>query len=63
MRTDKLLMVVDKPLTRILPELYDDNNEFNINTSSLQSGGGKNKYKLSRAKKKKTKHDVNFFNT
>jgi len=63
MRKDKLLMVVDKPLTRILPELYDDNNEFNINTSSLQSGSGKNTYKLSRAKKKKTKHDVNFFNT
>ena len=62
MRKDKLLMVVDKPLTRILPELYDDNNEFNINTSSL-SQKSTSTYKLSRVKKKISKHDVNFFNT
>ena len=61
LRKDKLLMVVDKPLTRVLPELYEDNNEFNINNSSL-SKASKSQYKLSRAKKKATKHDVNFFN-
>jgi hypothetical protein len=60
MRKDKLLMVVDKPLTRVLPELYEDNNEFNINNSSKSSTA--NKYKLSRAKKRVTKNEVNFFN-
>ena len=41
LRDDKLLLVVDKPLTRVLPELYEDNNEhedlnknFKINNSS-----------------------------
>ena len=62
MRSDKLLMVVDKPLTRVLPELYDDNNEFNINNSSLQSNKQSQQYKLKRTKKKISKHDVNFFN-
>lgn len=28
LRDDKLLLVVDKPLTRVLPELYEDNNEY-----------------------------------
>lgn len=27
LRDDRLLLVVDKPLTRVLPELYEDNNE------------------------------------
>lgn len=58
MRKDKLLMVVDKPLTRILPELYEDNNEFNIGTNSASS----KKFRLSREKKKPSKHEVNFFN-
>jgi hypothetical protein len=41
LRDDKLLLVVDKPLTRVLPELYEDNNEhedlnknFKLNNSS-----------------------------
>lgn len=59
MRKDKLLMVVDKPLTRVLPELYEENNEFNINNNSKSSSS---KYKLSRTKKKVTKNEVNFFN-
>lgn len=61
LRNDKLLMIVDKPLTRILPEICEDNNEFNINNSSL-STPSKNTYKLSRSKAKVKKHDVNFFN-
>lgn len=28
LRDDKLLLVVDKPITRVLPELYEDNNEY-----------------------------------
>jgi hypothetical protein len=44
LRDDKLLLVVDKPLTRVLPELYEDNNEhedlnknfkMNSNTSEI----------------------------
>ena len=30
-------MVVDKPLTHILPELYEDNNEFILNHRTIPS--------------------------
>ena len=30
LKNDRLLIVVDKPLTKIFPELYEDNNEFEI---------------------------------
>ena len=34
---ERLLLVIDKPLTRILPELYDDNNVF-LNTGVMSNG-------------------------
>ena len=34
---ERLLLVIDKPLTRILPELYDDNNLF-LNSGVMSSG-------------------------
>ena len=49
LKSDHLLLVIDKPLTRILPELHEDNEEFltNIygvntpNSSSVTSGTSK----------------------
>lgn len=51
LKTEHMLLVIDKPLTRILPELHEDNDDFisniyggtNVNTS--QSGGA---YKVKR---------------
>ena len=37
LKNERLLLVVDKPLTRILPELYDDNNLF-LNSGVTSSG-------------------------
>ena len=34
---ERLLLIIDKPLTRILPELYDDNNLF-LNSGVMSSG-------------------------
>jgi hypothetical protein len=34
---ERLLLVIDKPLTRILPELYDDNSIF-LNSGVMSSG-------------------------
>ena len=31
LKNERLILVVDKPLTRILPELHEDNNEYMIN--------------------------------
>ena len=49
LKTEHMLLVIDKPLTRILPELHDDNDEFILNiygggdtksSQSRQTGGG-----------------------
>ena len=36
-RSDKLIIVADKPLSRSLPELHEDNDEFILNTKIIPS--------------------------
>lgn len=50
LKNDRLLLVVDKPLTRSLPELHEDNDEFTINNKAISS-----KFKLRRGNKKQSK--------
>ena len=51
LRNERLFLIVDKPLTRILPELHEDNDEFILNNKIIPS----NNYQLkSRLQKKKT---------
>jgi hypothetical protein len=51
LRNERLFLIVDKPLTRILPELHDDNDEFILNNKIIPSN---NNYQLkSRMQKKK----------
>ena len=42
---ERLLLIVDKPLTRVLPELHDENDDFVLNNKSIPSA---NIYKLKR---------------
>ena len=64
----RILMVVDKPMTKVLPELYEENNEIpNIFQDILHSSNDNNtnkKYRLQRSQEKKTKTNalVNNFN-
>ena len=52
LRNERLFIIVDKPLTRILPELHDDNDEFILNNTIIPSN---NNYQLkSRMQRKKT---------
>jgi len=37
LQNDRLFMVVDKPLTKILPELHEENNDFIINKENITS--------------------------
>ena len=37
LKNERLLLIVDKPLTRILPELYDENNDNNFSSKGLQN--------------------------
>jgi|SaaInlV_150m_DNA_5_1039734.scaffolds.fasta_scaffold01612_10 hypothetical protein len=48
---ERLLLVVDKPLTRVLPELHQDNDDFMTNTNI--SSNNTSKYVIKRASAKK----------
>lgn len=45
LKNERLLLVVNKPLVRILPELHEDNDDFNFNTNMMPSA---NKFKVKR---------------
>lgn len=50
LRSDRLFLIVDKPLTRILPEFHEDNDEFIINNKIIPS----NNYQVKKRLQKKT---------
>lgn len=37
LKNDQVLIIVDKPLTHVFPELYEDNNDFLLNTKTIPS--------------------------
>ena len=47
LRNEQLLLVVDKPLTRVLPELHEDNDEFLLSNKSMNANAS---LKLKRSK-------------
>jgi hypothetical protein len=55
LKTEHMLLVLDRPMTRILPELHDDNDEFilniygSVNVNKTTSG-----YKVKRQSEKTT---------
>jgi len=55
-KNERLFLIVDKPLTRVLPELHDDNDEFIINNKIIPS----NTYQVKRKMGKKS-NNVNIF--
>ena len=55
LRNERLFLIVDKPLTRILPELHEDNDDFIINNKIIPS----NTYQIKkRLQKKQTKINI-----
>jgi hypothetical protein len=55
LRNERLFLVVDKPLTRIMPELHEDNDDFIINNKIIPSNAYQIKKKL---QKKQTKTNI-----
>ena len=47
-KNERLFLIVDKPLTRILPELHEDNDDFIINNKIIPSNNFQIKKKLSK---------------
>ena len=58
LRNERLFLVVDKPLTRILPELHEDNDDFIINNKIIPS----NTYQIKKTVQKKTQSKSNIMN-
>ena len=54
LRNERLFLIVDKPLTRILPELHEDNDDFILNNKIIPSNNYHNKARLHRKKQNKT---------
>ena len=55
LRNERLFLIVDKPLTRILPELHEDNDDFIINNKIIPSNTYQIKKKL---QNKQTKTNI-----
>ena len=58
LRNERLFLIVDKPLTRILPELHEDNDDFIINNKIIPS----NTYQIKKSVQKKTQSKNNIMN-
>jgi hypothetical protein len=57
LRNERLFLIVDKPLTRVLPELHEDNDDFILNNKIIPS----NNYQIKKKKiqkKVQTKNNI-----
>jgi hypothetical protein len=56
LKNERFFLIVDKPLTRILPELHEDNEDHIINNKIIPSNNYNIKKKL--IKKSQNKHNI-----
>ena len=53
LKNERLFLIVDKPLTRILPELHEDNDDFILNNKIIPSNNYYLKTKLRKNRQNK----------
>jgi len=58
LKNDRLFLIVEKPLTRILPELHEDNDNFIINNTLIHSNANNFQLKKKNVLKKQTKTTI-----
>jgi hypothetical protein len=56
LKSERLFLIVDKPLTRILPEFHEDNDEFIINNKIIPSNNFQVKKRLQKKTQAQTKN-------
>lgn len=56
LKNERLLLIVDKPLIRALPELHDDTDDYLLNYQGIPSSS--NKYTLQRHNKNQSKNEI-----
>ena len=57
LKNERLLLIVDKPLLRILPELHEDTDDFLLNNKGVNSILS-NKYIVNKNNREKTKNEI-----
>ena len=57
-KNQRLFLIVDKPLTRVLPELHEDNEDFILNNKIITS----NNYQLKKITNKKLQNKLSIMN-
>ena len=57
-KNERLFLIVDKPLTRVLPELHEDNNDFILNNKIIPG----NNYNIKRKLQNKNQNKTNILN-
>ena len=55
LKNERVLLVVDKPLTRSLPEIHEDNDDYLLSAKSMSATS---KYRLRRSTNKPSKNDI-----
>jgi hypothetical protein len=58
LKNDRLILIVDKPFTRSLPELHEDNDDFILSNKMISTSS--NKYKMKQKPSKSTLLSENF---
>lgn len=53
LKSEHMLLVIDKPMTRILPELHEENEDFMNNCNKQNTGNNSGVYKVKRQSEKK----------
>ena len=53
LKSERLFLIVDKPLTRVLPEFHEDNDDFIINNKIIPSN-----YNTKKIIKSQTKNNI-----
>ena len=56
LKNERLLLIVEKPLIRILPELHEDSEDYLLNYQGIPSGS--NKFSLQKQSRQQTKNDI-----
>ena len=58
LKSERLFLIVDKPLTRILPEFHEDNDEFIINNKIIPSNYNTKKISTQNKSQNQTKNNI-----
>lgn len=55
---DRIIMVIDKPMTKILPEIFEDNNELPNVNDNLLNNNKRTQHKILSSKQPKSKREI-----